>query len=174
MGCGEQDTRSPHENKMTSCCSRVHGRENTLATHATWSTAFLPVLANCQAWFPSGLSSRILPQLSEIPVSGSLKTDQNPPLRVVRLISSCDICGAKTLPGRQMFIQPKQTEVSVHRTVLVRTEETVFFSPNQRHTFPRSCGCQSWDWVSLVHLLILSLPVSRPLNQLWNKPARAF
>lgn len=57
---------------------------------------------------------------SEIPVSGSLKTDQNPPLGVGRLISSCDICGAKTQPGRQMFLQPKQTEVSV----LVRTEET--------------------------------------------------
>lgn len=113
---------------MTSCCSRVHRRENTLATHAARSTVFIPVLANCQAWFPFGLSSRILPQLSEIPVSGSLKTDQNPPLRVGRLISSCDICGAKTLPGRQMFLQPKQTEVSVHRTVLARTEETVFFS----------------------------------------------
>lgn len=27
---------------------------------------------------------------------------------------------------------------------------------------------------SVVYLLISSLPVSRPLNQLWNEPARAF
>lgn len=28
-----------------------------------------------------------------------------------------------------MFLQPKQTEVSTHRTVLARTEESVFFCP---------------------------------------------
>lgn len=71
---------------------------------------------------PFDLSSGILPRLSEI------QTDGNPPPRVRRLISSCDIWGAKTLPGRQMFLQPKQTAVSVRRTVLVRTVETFFFS----------------------------------------------
>lgn len=62
---------------------------------------------------------------------------------------------------------------NIPREAFVCTTFFFFFS-NKWHTFPRSCGCQSWDWVSVAHLLISSLPVSRPLNQLWNKPARAF
>lgn len=68
-----------------------------------------------------------------------------------------------------------ESEISVHPAFPEKPLYVqLFFPSNKWHTFPRSCGCQSWDWVSVAHLLISGLPVSRPLNQLWNKPARAF